>query len=272
MTLGLMTILAHPDDETFGIAGTFKQATDHGRRVAVVCATRGEQGEIANPALATQATLGQVREQELRNACAAVGVTDVNFLDYIDGHLPEVDVNEAVGRIVAQIRRFRPDVVITFAPNGIYGHVDHIKIHYLALDGVQAAADATRYPELGAAHRVSKVYYASPSREVMLEMRNRTSPDFLPGGNAATITLEEMGVPQSDLTTYVALTDEELAAKMNAMKSHATQMPADGPFNQNQGSEEMRQMMGTETFQLLPAPLSIRTFPTPETDVFAGLE
>src|SRR5258708_36153656 len=81
----LMTIFAHPDDETFGMAGTLARATANGHPVAVVSATRGEAGEIAHAELATKETLGRVREQELRSAMAAVGVTDVHFLDYIDG-------------------------------------------------------------------------------------------------------------------------------------------------------------------------------------------
>ena len=76
----LMGIWAHPDDESFGTAGTMARATASGHSVAVVCATRGEEGEIADPALANPENLGEVREQELRRACAAVGVTDVSFL------------------------------------------------------------------------------------------------------------------------------------------------------------------------------------------------
>src|SRR5689334_7627583 len=112
----LMGVWAHPDDECFGTAGTMARAVASGHPVAVVCATRGEKGKIADPSLATQETLGAVRERELRAACAAVGVSDVAFLDYVDGHLAEAHEDEAVGRIVHQLRRFRPDVVITFAP------------------------------------------------------------------------------------------------------------------------------------------------------------
>src|SRR5579862_4073981 len=79
-TLGLMGIFAHPDDETFGMAGSFARAIQSGHRAALVCATRGEVGEIAHPSLATPENLGQVREGELRKAMAAVGVSDVSFL------------------------------------------------------------------------------------------------------------------------------------------------------------------------------------------------
>src|SRR5258708_37019757 len=118
MTPRFMGIWAHPDDEAFGTAGTMARAVSGGHPVAVVSATRGEAGKIADPALATQENLGQVRERELRNACAAVGVHDVSFLDYVDGHLHEADPYEAIGRVVRQLRRFRPDVVMTFPANG----------------------------------------------------------------------------------------------------------------------------------------------------------
>lgn len=269
-----MGIWAHPDDEAFLSAGTMARATTHGHPVAIVCATRGEAGEIADPSLATPETLGQVRERELRAACAAVGVTDVSFLDYVDGHLPEADSAEAVGRIVYHLRRFRPDVVLTFPPNGGYGHVDHMAINRLALAAVRAAADPARYPEHGLpAHRVRKVYYGAISRErlgAMREEARKQGNDFLPGGNAATIPFEEMGMPEAAVTTVITLDDTEFAAKRNALAAHATQMPADTPWAQAT-PEQLRQAMGVESFQLVAPPVSDRAYPTPEDDVFAGL-
>jgi LmbE family N-acetylglucosaminyl deacetylase len=269
----LMGIWAHPDDECFGSAGTMDRATRTGHLVAVVCATRGEQGKIADPALATAENLGQVREGELRAACAAVGVTDVSFLDYVDGHLPEADPREAVGKIVAHLRRFRPDVVITFAPNGGYGHIDHVAIHNLTLAAIPAAADPAQYPETGATHRVRKVYYGAMPRARILRMRDEArarGEDFIPGGDQATIPVEEMGTVEEDITTRIALDDAEFAAKRRAMAAHATQMPADSPWAQAT-PDELRQFMGVESFQLVPPPRSDRAYPTPEDDLFAGL-
>lgn len=270
----LMGIFAHPDDESFGMAGTLARATMNGNRAAIVCATRGERGKIADPSLATQKNLGNVREQELRNACAAVGVADVSFLDYIDGHLAEASTDEAVGRIVHHIRRFRPDVVVTFAPNGGYGHVDHMAIHRMTLEAIRVAANPTRYPEPGfEPHRVRKVYFQAMPRERMLQLRDearKRGEDFIPGGDEATIPIEEMGMPMSDITTFVKLNDAEFQAKIRSMQSHATQMPADSPWARAT-PEELRGFMGTEVFQLMPPPLSDRAYPTPEQDIFAGL-
>lgn len=273
----LMTIYAHPDDETFSMAGVLYRATAQGFPVAVVCATRGEAGEIADPVLATPATLGAVREQELRQAMAAVGVDAVYFLDYLDGHLPEANTNEATERITRHIRRFRPDVVVTFAQNGGYGHVDHMAIHTLTLAALQAAADPTRYPAQLAEglqlHRVSKVYYFSFPRARMLAMvaeAKKDGRDFVPGGNASTIPVEEMGTPDDEITTRVTLTDEEFAAKWRAVLEHKTQLPADSLWL-SQPADQLRAFVGTETFQLAPPPVSATSFPAPERDLFTGL-
>lgn len=273
----LMTIFAHPDDESFSLAGSLARATNAGYPVAVVCATRGEEGKIADPALATQENLGQVREQELRAAMAAVGVSDVVFLDYIDGHLAEADQMEALAKVVYQIRRFQPDVVVTFGPNGGYGHVDHVAIHRLATAGVSAAAEPANFPEQLSKditpHRARKVYYSAFPRERMLAMRDEArarGEDFIPGGDEATIPVEEMGMPMAEITTIIRLTDDEYAAKRNAVLAHKTQLPADNPWAEA-SEEQLRQFMGTETFALAPMPISASMYPTPEDDLFAGL-
>lgn len=274
---GIMGIFAHPDDESFGMAGTLARATMRGHPAAIVCATRGEVGEIADSRLATPENLGQVREGELRAACAAVGVHDVSFLDYIDGQLAQADEDEAVGRIVAHLRRFRPAVVATFAANGGYGHPDHMAIHRYALAAIEAAANPSRYPDQVAAglapHRVRKVYYTAFPRESMLAMieeARKQGQDFVPGGDAGTIPLDEMGTPMAEITTVVTLNDAEFAAKQQSMRAHATQMPSDGPFTQAT-PEQLREYMGRETSVLASPPVSDRAYPTPEDDVFAGL-
>lgn len=273
----LMGIFAHPDDESFGMAGTMAHATRQGHRVAIVSATRGEAGQIADPTLATPETLGMVREHELRNACAAVGVHDVSFLDYIDGHLAEANPDEATGRIVFHLRRFRPAVVATFPANGGYGHPDHMAIHRLTLAAVAAAADPRQYPEqieAGLApHRVRKVYYTAIPRERLAQMRQEAQSrgqDFIPGGDAGTIPFEQMGTPRAEITTRVRLDDSDYARKLQSLQAHATQMPADSPFAQAT-PEQLRQYMGTEHFILAPAPIVDRDYPAPEDTLFAGL-
>ncbi len=268
--LRVMGIYAHPDDEAFSLAGSFARVTNAGHMAALLCATRGERGEIADPALATPETLGAVREQELRQACAEVGVDDVSFLGYSDGELAQADEAEAVGRIVAHLRRFKPDVVVTFTANGGYGHLDHMAIHRLTNRAVLAAAEASGD---AAPHRVRKLYYNAIPRERMAAWRDRASQsgqDFTPGGNAATIPLVEMGTPQAEITTEVHLSDAEFARKQRALRHHATQMPADNPMVRA-SAEELRTLIGIESFVLAPPPLSAAAYPTPEHDLLAGL-
>jgi LmbE family N-acetylglucosaminyl deacetylase len=261
------------------MAGTLARAIQRGRPTAILCATRGEEGQITDPALATPETLGQVRERELRAACAAAGVEDVFFLDYVDGHVEEARRDEAVGRIVFHLRRLRPAVVATFTANGGYGHVDHMAIHRYTLAAVAAAANPAWYPEHFASglrpHRVSKVYYTAFPRERMLAMREQAraqgQDEFIPGGDEATIPLEEMGTPEAEITTVVRLSDAEWEAKQRSMRAHATQMPPDSPFTRA-SPEEIRAFAGSETFVLAPPPISERAYPTPEDDLFAGLD
>src|SRR5436853_2517024 len=112
----LLGVFAHPDDESFCAGGTLARYAALGAEVMVVSATRGEAGQIRSAGVATRHTLGQVREQELYLACQRLGVQHAVCLDYGDGRLQEVDQDDLVGKIVAIIRRFRPEVVITFGP------------------------------------------------------------------------------------------------------------------------------------------------------------
>jgi len=157
--LKLMCILAHPDDESLGMGGTLAKYAAEGIETYLVTATRGERGwfgdEKDNPGMDT---LGKMREAELHNAAKALGIREVEFLDYIDGDLDQADPAEATAKIVDHIKRVRPEVVITFDPNGAYGHPDHIAICQFTTAAVLAAADPS-YSNTYAPHRVSKLYY-----------------------------------------------------------------------------------------------------------------
>src|SRR5256712_267439 len=124
----ILGVFAHPDDEVFCAGGTLAKYVSHGSEAMVVSATRGQSGQIRDAGAATRRTLGQVRERELQQACSILGVQHALCLDYPDGELAGVDrvaLSEDVYRIA---RDFRPDVVITFGPEGAYGHPDHIAI------------------------------------------------------------------------------------------------------------------------------------------------
>ena len=160
-TLKLTCIFAHPDDEAMGMGGTLAKYAAEGIQIHLITATRGERGWAGspdkNPGLQG---LGQIREAELRCAAARLGIHEVVFLDYIDGDLDQADSDEAVARIVTHLRRIRPHVVVTFGPEGAYGHPDHIAISQFTNAAVVCAADSA-YSDVShqAAHRVDKLYY-----------------------------------------------------------------------------------------------------------------
>jgi LmbE family N-acetylglucosaminyl deacetylase len=157
--LRLMCVLAHPDDESLGMGGTLAKYAAEGIETYLVTATRGERGwfghENDNPGLDA---LGKIREAELLNAARELGISEVKFLDYIDGDLDQASAAEAVAKIVAHLRHIRPHVVITFDPNGAYGHPDHIAICQFTTAAVLAAADQN-YLNSASPHSVAKLYY-----------------------------------------------------------------------------------------------------------------
>ena len=124
----LLGVFAHPDDETFCAGGTLARHTDGGGEAMVVSFTRGEAGQIRDAQRATRRTLAEVREQELHQACQELGVQHVQCLDYRDGTLADVDPAELAERVGLLLAEFRPDAVVTFGPDGAYGHPDHSAI------------------------------------------------------------------------------------------------------------------------------------------------
>jgi len=125
----LAAVFAHPDDDTYGVGGTVALHADQGIEVTAVLATSGDAGRIFHPSLATRQNLGKVREAEDRASWAELGVkTALHFLRYPDGGLAGVPGDELVGRIVELLAEARPDVVVTFGPEGVTGHEDHIAI------------------------------------------------------------------------------------------------------------------------------------------------
>ena len=164
--LRLMGVVAHPDDESLGMGGTLAKYAAEGVETFVVSATRGERGRIgAEDRRPGPEVAGPIREAELRSAAAELGVREVAFLDYLDQELDEADPGEAVARIVRVLRIVRPHVVITFAPDGAYGHPDHIAISQLTTAATVAAAA----PDPAGAggdppHGVSKLYYMAWTR------------------------------------------------------------------------------------------------------------
>jgi LmbE family N-acetylglucosaminyl deacetylase len=136
----LLGVFAHPDDEVFCVGGTLAQWAEAGCETMIISATRGEAGQIQDARTASRGALGAVREQELRAACAWLGVQRVECLDYGDGALAEVGQATLAGHVATFIRDFQPDVVVTFGPDGGYGHPDHIAISRATTQACQLVA------------------------------------------------------------------------------------------------------------------------------------
>jgi LmbE family N-acetylglucosaminyl deacetylase len=159
--LRLMCILAHPDDESLGTGSTLARYAAEGIETYLVTATHGERGWSGPPAENPGFQgLAKIRTDELDAAARLLGIKEVSFLDYLDGDLDQADPAEAIAKLVTHLRRVRPHVVITFGPDGAYGHPDHIAISQLATSAVMCAADANFCDAANQDnHLTAKLYY-----------------------------------------------------------------------------------------------------------------
>jgi LmbE family N-acetylglucosaminyl deacetylase len=166
MGLKLLGVLAHPDDESLGFGGTFARYAAEGIETYLVTATRGERGRFGpGGERGDPMEVGGVRETELRAAATVLGIREVCVLGFSDGAVDQVPAAAGIRAIVAHIRRIQPDVVITFGPEGAYGHPDHIAISQLTTAAIVCAADSGYHLDDGCrvgsfpAHRVAKLHY-----------------------------------------------------------------------------------------------------------------
>lgn len=155
---------AHPDDETFMVAGILRRYADEGVRLVLASATAGQAGSTGDPPVCGREELAGVREAELREAARILGIAEVHLLGYQDRHLAEAPVEELRAKLVRLIRGCRPDIVMTFDPHGVNGHPDHVAVSRFTSDAVTAAADPRWLPEAGAPHRVARVAWTAPLR------------------------------------------------------------------------------------------------------------
>ncbi|MEO8482168.1 MAG: PIG-L deacetylase family protein [Acidobacteriota bacterium] len=163
MSLKLMAVLAHPDDESLGVGGTLAKYAAEGVEISLVTATLGQRGRFRGhrtpPEHPGADALARIRAGELRAAATVLGIADLTVFDYVDQDLDRAVPSEVIGRIAREIRRVRPQVVLTFPHDGSYGHPDHIAISQFTTAAIVAAADQSFPGVEGLAHRVSKLYY-----------------------------------------------------------------------------------------------------------------
>ena len=255
----LLVCLAHPDDEILSSGGTIATLAGRGVRVVLVCATRGEAGQIARPELATPETLGAVREQELLCAARQLGIAEVIFLDYLDSGMagssenerPEAFINAPAEEIISHLqqimRRTKPQVVLTFAPYGGYGHPDHITIHQHTVAAFDAlTADSWQPRRL--------VYQLIPTF-FFEQMRDMIAAH---GGDVSDFDLTEHQGKRwpDDQIHFIVDVTEQVKAKEAAWNCHATQFGPNSRFRRLP-REAMMQLLSKEYFALAqpePAP------------------
>ena len=263
----LLLVHAHPDDEAISTGGVMMKAKAHGHRVVLVTATRGEVGEIYNmDPEAARPRLGEIRTEELKAAGEILGVDRIEFLGYRDSGMVDTADNkdprsfhqarldEAAGKLAVLMREERPDVVVTYAEDGTYGHPDHIKAHYVT----NAAFDLVDR-EGGAP---SKLYYAAIPRS-MLEAFTKQMPEAAQRQNT---NLRVSGTPDELVTTRVDVHDY-VDQKRKAFGAHLSQNDPNSWFT-TMASQIYELLFATEYFQLVRGKLGSEP---PEPDLFAGI-
>jgi LmbE family N-acetylglucosaminyl deacetylase len=314
----LLVVHAHPDDECLGTGGTLARYSAEGVKTVLVTATRGEEGEIHDPELTEEEArprLGEIRTEELRRAVAHLGISELEFLGYRDSGMMGTPANEhpdnfhnanfdeAVGRLVAIVRRHRPQVMITYNEDGGYGHPDHLQCHKVTVAAYEAASDPTRYPDAGPAWEPSKLYAIAWSRENWRRLRDELkargiewprgnddeqqaqessgegdgepiAPEALGQEPAATEGAaeaqaqaeeeEEWGQPESTISTFIDTIDHWRVVR-DALREHRTQPVG---FFLDLPEDLAPRVRAMDYFVLLRSRVDSSL---PESDLFAGI-
>ncbi|MGH8792619.1 MAG: N-acetyl-1-D-myo-inositol-2-amino-2-deoxy-alpha-D-glucopyranoside deacetylase [Stackebrandtia sp.] len=240
---------AHPDDEVIGTGATMaRYAADPDAHVTLVTCTLGEEGEIHVPELAGLAPgradqLGGYRLAEWHASCDALGVSDRRMLGGVgayrdSGMMGEptnsharafwgADLVDAAAHLVSVLREVRPQVLVTYDPNGFYGHPDHIQAHRVSVEAAKLVADPGFRPELGPAHSTSKFYWTTVPKSVLAQsFEEFADSDDNPFAGVESVDDLPFGVDDSEVTTCV--TSPGFGdAKLAAVAAHATQIPPD---------------------------------------------
>jgi LmbE family N-acetylglucosaminyl deacetylase len=213
-TGGLLGVFAHPDDEAYSMAGLMARYTDEGIPVANLCFTRGEVGLIAEGSGATPETLGEVREAELRAACAAVGVTDVRIVGTPDGGTEASE--DGVEAIAAVVRELEPLVIVTMEPQGVTRHPDHIAVSQMTSDAFHRVREETggAFPQ--------RLYYAAIPKSALSAFTEELQNRGLRGLTAPDDPLAPQPAPDETIAAIVDVT-AWFTRKVGALRAHLTQ-------------------------------------------------
>jgi LmbE family N-acetylglucosaminyl deacetylase len=208
-----MCVFAHPDDESLGTGGTLARYAAEGVEISLITATRGERGRFGDQGEQPEAdVVGRTREAELRAAAEVLGVRDLTLLGYQDGALDAIDPIAAQHAIASHLCRVKPHVVITFGPDGAYGHPDHVAISQLTTSAIVRAA--------AMGHAVSKLYYVAWSASTWEEYQRalRTLTTTVDGVARSTVA-----APEWTITARIDARDVWETA-WRAVQCHRTQI------------------------------------------------
>lgn len=268
--LRLMTVLAHPDDESLGTGGSLSTYHAEGVETIVVCATRGERGRyFANDNRPSDDEVGRAREQELRAACRELGVTHLELLGYLDRELDQADPAEAVAKIARLYRHYRPQVVITFGSDGAYGHTDHVAIGQFALAAAIEAAredyrgqDTIRMTE--PPHAVSKFYF--------MAWTHLQWEAYQSAFRKLTFLVDDIERQAAPFPDWQITTEIDATARWEqvwrAVRCHQTQLTIYGPL-EDLTVEQQKTLWGIQ--QYIRVYSLVNGGRVPEIDLFAGL-
>ncbi len=278
--LSILTVHAHPDDESSKGPGTIRRYADEGIRTTLVCCTGGEAGDILNPAMDRPEVienLPNVRRDELATAAKIIGYDEIVYLGYRDSGMPDsewnahpeafanADLDEAVGRLVEIIRRVKPQVIVTYPEDqSRYPHPDHLQVTAITLPAWEAAGDPDAYPELGEPWTPSKLYCTVWSRSRMVQVHEK----FGELGMESPFDEKWFDRPDEDHLIDATIPVEN-RIRREALLAHATQVDPASPFWFGLPDDVQDAIHPYEDYRLMRSRVDT---PTPETDLFAGIE
>jgi len=277
----LLAVFAHPDDESFGPGGTLALYAQRGVDVHLICATRGEAGQISSTFTEPVQDIATRREQELRCAASKLGLAQVHHLGYRDSGMPgtpdnnhpqalaQAPLDEVAHKVCHIIRQVHPHVVITHDPIGGYRHPDHIAVHHATVEAFHAAADPTFSTNGAAPYQPQKLYFSTFSR-TWLRILNRlmTIMGHDPRRWGRNEDIDLVDIAEQDIPIHARLDVRPVAhIKQQAAACHASQQGGGPP--RNRFINWMLQLEGQkEPFMRAypPAPSRLR-----EVDLFEGV-
>ena len=277
----ILSIHAHPDDESSKGAGTIARYAAAGVRAVLVTATGGEAGDILNPAMdrpEVEERLTEIRGEELAKAAAIIGYADVHMLGYRDSGMPgtedngharafaNADAEEALGALVGIVRSEQPEVVLGYDDHERYPHPDHLRVHDLSLELFDAAADVDRFPDAGEPWQIQKLYAPVFTMTRLLLLHRAMEDQGLESPFTRWVDEIDERRPDDRRLTQIDVGGFVETAR-EALRAHRTQVDPDGFWFQVP-TEMVRDVYPYEDFELLRSRVG---WQEGEDDLFAGV-